>query len=207
MRGLGLIFQDGLPRPRYRILSGALAAAAHVLPTRVIDEFIIQPLARSPRHDLELEQLLHDAYVPTGFTEVARATVLFRADAVHARGSTFGACDASGALLGTVTLVPGGRPACRIAGAHELEVHLLAVRADARGRGVGEALVTALLHAPEAQRATAAWLWTQPAMTSAQRLYRRLQFERVPSRDFRDGTREFLVFSRPLSGRAESGAG
>ena len=179
---------------------------SNVIPTRVIDEFIIQPLVRSPRHDAALEQLLHDAYVPAGFTEAARATALFRADAVHARGFTFGAHDASGTLLGTVTLVPGGGPACRIAAAHELEVHLLAVRADARGRGVGEALVTALLDAPEAQRATVAWLWTQAAMTSAQRLYQRLQFERVSSRDFRDGTREFLVYARPLSGRADLGA-
>ncbi len=177
-----------------------------VTPPRVLPAFTIQPLARSPRNDTALEQLLHDAYVPAGFTEAARATALFRADAVHARGSTFGAHDASGTLLGTVTLVLGGRAACRLAGAHELEIHLLAVRPVARGRGVGEALVTALLHAPEAQRASTAWLWTQPAMTSAQRLYRRLQFERVPSRDFRVGTREFLVFSRPLAGHAASGA-
>lgn len=172
----------------------------------MIDDFIIQPLARSPRQDAELEQLLYDAYVPAGFTEATRATTLFRAEAVHTRGFTFGACDLSGALLGTITLVPGGRAACRLAGAQEVELHLLAVRADARGRGVGEALVNALLRAAEAQGATAAWLWTQPAMTSAQRLYRRLHFQRVPQRDFRDGTREFLVFSRGLSGRAEPGA-
>lgn len=197
---------NGLRRRRHTLLIGAFTARAHVIPARMFDEFIIQPLVRSQRSDAELEQLLHDAYVPPGYTEASRATALFRADAVHARGRTFGAVAPSGSLLGTVTLVSGGGPACRIAGTHEIEVHLLAVRADARGRGVGEALVAALLSDPEAQRATAAWLWTQPAMLSAQRLYRRLQFQRVPSRDFRDGTREFVVFSRLLGGRIEPGA-
>lgn len=162
----------------------------------------IQPLVRSQRYDAELERLLHDAYVPPGFTDASRATALFRADAVHARGVTFGALAPSGSLLGTVTLVRGGESASRIAGADEIEVHLLAVRADARGHGIGEALVSALLRDPVAQRASAVWLWTQPSMISAQRLYQRLQFQRVPSRDFRDGTREFLVFSRLLSGHS-----
>lgn len=169
-------------------------------------EFIVQPLARSPHNDAALEQLLHDAYVTDGFTDATRAATLFHADAVHARGQTLAACDPSGAVLGSVTLVSGDSPASKLAGANEIEVHLLAVRADARGRGIGEALVAALLREAEAQHATTAWLWTQPEMASAQRLYQRMQFQRVPARDFRVGTREFLVFSRPLDGRVAMGA-
>jgi hypothetical protein len=35
-------------------------------------------------------------------------------------------------------------------------------------------------------------------MHSAQRLYERLHFRRVPARDFRLGDREYVVFSRSL---------
>jgi len=171
-----------------------------------VEEFIVQPLLRSPDADAALEQLLHEAYVPAGFTDPNRAAALFRADAVHARGHTLAAQDASGALLGTVTLVPGASAASLLAVAGEVELHLLAVWADARGRGIGEALVAAVLREATTARATAVWLWTQPAMQSAQRLYERLGFRRVPARDFRVGDREFLVFSRPLTHAAHTGA-
>jgi len=164
-----------------------------------VEKVIVQSLERSPESDAALEQLLHEAYVSTGFTEPARAADIFRADAVHARGRTFAARDGSGALLGTATLVQGASAASRIAAAGDVELHLLAVRADARGRGIGEALVSALLRDASAAGASTVWLWTQPSMHIAQRLYERLRFRRVPTRDFRLGDREFVVFARPLT--------
>jgi hypothetical protein len=41
-------------------------------------------------------------------------------------------------------------------------------------------------------------LWTQSSMSSAQRLYERSGFERVPERDFERSGRRFLVFERVL---------
>jgi hypothetical protein len=61
------------------------------MPTRAVKEFIVQPLGRSPDTDAALEQLLHEAFVPAGFTEPARAAALFGADAIHARGRTLAA--------------------------------------------------------------------------------------------------------------------
>lgn len=110
----------------------------------------IRTIARDPRWDADLERLLYDAYVPPGFTDAARARSVFNADAIHARGTTLGAFDAAGRLLGTVTLVRGESEASRLARADEIEVHLLAVCEGARGRGIGEALVSSLLRLPDA---------------------------------------------------------
>ncbi len=159
-------------------------------------EFSIQPLIRSPVADAALERLLRETYVSAGYTDADRAATLFSADAVHARGSTRAAYDGDGTLVGTGTLVIGGTPASRLATGSEAELHLLAVAANARGRGVGEAIVNVLLQDAKQAGAATVWLWTQPAMLAAQRLYLRLGFHREPVHDFRLGDRTFLVFAR-----------
>jgi hypothetical protein len=52
------------------------------------------------------------------------------------------------------------------------------------------------LQASVALSAARILLWTQPTMASAQRLYVRCGFQRVPELDFSRGGREFLVFAR-----------
>ena len=96
-------------------------------------------------------------------------------------------------LLGTVTLVAPSSPARRLAAPEEFELHLLCVRPDARGRGIGEALVRAALQRARAHGARGVVLWTQPSMETAQRLYLRCGFERDASADFNRGARQFLV--------------
>jgi ribosomal protein S18 acetylase RimI-like enzyme len=73
------------------------------------------------------------------------------------------------------------------------ELHLLCVKPDARGGGIGEALVRAALDRAKAEGARGVVLWTQPTMAAAQRLYRRCGFERDPAADFTRGLRQFLV--------------
>lgn len=90
-------------------------------------------------------------------------------------------------LLGGVTFVPsGGSPMADIADSDEAEIRMLAVAPEARGRGVGEALVRACI---ERARATEACrrlvLSTQPAMRTAHRVYERLGFIRTPHRDWK----------------------
>ncbi|WP_430377184.1 GNAT family N-acetyltransferase [Streptomyces sp. B1-3] len=87
-------------------------------------------------------------------------------------------------ILGGVTYVPSGGPLAELAGPAEAEIRMLAVSHEARGRGVGQALVQACI-----DRAAATGhdlvLCTQPTMHTAQRLYERLGFTRDPQRDWR----------------------
>ncbi|GHD40349.1 GNAT family N-acetyltransferase [Streptomyces galbus] len=88
-------------------------------------------------------------------------------------------------LLGGVTFVAGPGPVADIARPGEAEIRALAVVREARGRGVGEALVRACV---DRARATPGCvrlvLSSQRSMHSAHRLYERLGFVRTPDRDW-----------------------
>ncbi|MDX3325388.1 MULTISPECIES: GNAT family N-acetyltransferase [Streptomyces] len=95
------------------------------------------------------------------------------------------ALDADGRLLGGVTYVAPGSPWADIAGDDEAEFRMLAVSPEARGRGVGEALVrTCIERARAAEGVSGIVLSTAPAMLGAHRIYRRLGFVRTPERDW-----------------------
>ncbi|HEY9374078.1 GNAT family N-acetyltransferase [Streptomyces sp.] len=96
------------------------------------------------------------------------------------------AVDASGTLLGGVTFVPSGGPWADIARAGEAEFRALAVAHEARGRGVGEALVRACVErARAAPGCVRIMLSTQAGMATAHRIYERLGFVRTPERDWK----------------------
>ena len=79
---------------------------------------------------------------------------------------------------------------------------MLAVRKNARARGVGEALVRECIERSQLADATALVLWTQPIMLAAQRLYERLGFVRDPLRNVPDARGwDRMVYVRPF-GRA-----
>jgi ribosomal protein S18 acetylase RimI-like enzyme len=143
--------------------------------------------------DAEIERLLHRVYVDGGFTPPEIAATAFVPAAVGARGQVLVVRDPD--VVGMVIVVPPGSPAARLARADEAELHLLAVAPEARGKGVGAALVRAAI---ETARAPIV-LWTQPAMVAAQRLYVAAGFVRAPERDARIAAisgRAFLVFER-----------
>ena len=152
----------------------------------------IEPLEVSPQADAALEALLYETYVRGGFTDAVLAGTLLAA-AVRARGEVLAARDGTDSLLGTLTLVAPGSPARRLATPEEFELHLLAVRPDARRRGIGEALVRDALRRAQREGARGVVLWTQPMMDAAQRLYLRCGFERDARADFSRGARQFLV--------------
>ncbi|MFI1373171.1 GNAT family N-acetyltransferase [Streptomyces longwoodensis] len=88
-------------------------------------------------------------------------------------------------LLGGVAFVAGPGPAADIARPGEAEIRALAVVREARGRGVGEALVRACVdRARAAPGCVRLVLSSQRSMHSAHRLYERLGFERTPDRDW-----------------------
>ncbi|WP_017605578.1 GNAT family N-acetyltransferase [Nocardiopsis alkaliphila] len=87
-------------------------------------------------------------------------------------------------VLGTVVFVPWG-PHCEVAqGPEEAEIRAFAVAPQAQRRGVGGALVKAVLDRAEREGLARVVLCTQTVMTGAQRLYRRHGFVRLPERDW-----------------------
>ncbi|WP_060906269.1 GNAT family N-acetyltransferase [Streptomyces scabiei] len=92
---------------------------------------------------------------------------------------------ADGRVLGGVTFVPAGGPMADIAAAGEAEIRMLAVAPEARGRGVGEALVRACVErARTVEGCVRVVLSTQRTMRAAHRIYERLGFTQTPERDW-----------------------
>lgn len=89
-----------------------------------------------------------------------------------------------GTVLGSVTVVHPGTPYAEISKPGELEFRMLAVSAAARGRGVGEALVRAVIDKARAAGASDVVLSSSEKMLAAHRLYERLGFTRLPERDW-----------------------
>lgn len=94
------------------------------------------------------------------------------------------AVDPAQTLLGTVTVCTPGSPLGEVSRAGELEFRMLAVSPDARRRGVGQALVTAVLQRAAELRAHRVVLCSAEHMSAAHRLYTRLGFVRLPERDW-----------------------
>ncbi|MEU0789244.1 GNAT family N-acetyltransferase [Amycolatopsis sp. NPDC005961] len=95
------------------------------------------------------------------------------------------AVDATGEVLGTVTVVRPGSPYAEISRPGELEFRMLAVAPSARGRGVGEALTRAVLGRARALGIPKVVLSSLDRMQTAHRLYERLGFARLAERDWR----------------------
>ncbi|WP_314172002.1 GNAT family N-acetyltransferase [Streptomyces winkii] len=91
---------------------------------------------------------------------------------------------ASDSVLGTVSFVGDGGEYADIAGEGEGEFRMLAVRHEGRGRGAGEALVRACVERARERGLRRLLLCSHDGMTTAQRLYGRLGFVRVPERDW-----------------------
>ncbi len=93
------------------------------------------------------------------------------------------AVDWAGALLGSVTYVPGLGPFAEFEAADEAGIRMLVVAPGAQRRGVGAALVQACVDRARAAGKRRISLHTTPSMLAAQRLYQRLRFRRAPERD------------------------
>lgn len=87
-------------------------------------------------------------------------------------------------VVGTVVFVPWS-PHSEIArGPDEVEIRAFAVDPEVRRRGIGAALVRAVVERAETEGASRLVLCTQTVMTGAQRLYEAHGFVRLPERDW-----------------------
>lgn len=87
-------------------------------------------------------------------------------------------------VVGAVTVATRGGAWAERAAAGEAEIRMLVVDPDARGAGIGEALVQACIAQARQEACTVLRLSTEPTMTTAHRLYERLGFTRTPSHDW-----------------------
>jgi ribosomal protein S18 acetylase RimI-like enzyme len=131
--------------------------------------------------------LIRSVFFGGGFGSAQRLEQNGRREIIEPAGTTMVAVEAgaSGQVLGAVVLAHRGGPLALTAQEGEAEIRMLAVDPQARGRGVGEALVRECLNraALPPHSAHTMVLHTQPLMVAAQRLYERLGFVRVPERD------------------------
>ncbi|MDF1505574.1 GNAT family N-acetyltransferase [Roseisolibacter sp. H3M3-2] len=116
-------------------------------------------------------------------------------------------CD--GAVVGSVMLfAPASDAYGGLAGAPAWpELRLLAVSPEARGTGVGEALVAECVRRARAAGAAELGLHTSRSMRAAVRLYTRLGFVRAPAHDFQPPGAELVEGYRLPLGRPLTSAG
>ncbi|MEW5928130.1 MAG: GNAT family N-acetyltransferase [Gemmatimonadota bacterium] len=107
-----------------------------------------------------------------------------------------------GELLGSVMLFPPAADAYRgAAGEAEWPVlRLLAVAPEARGQGVGQALVDECVRRAREMGAVELGLHSSESLRAAIRMYERMGFERAPERDFQPpGAELVMAFRLPLA--------
>lgn len=102
------------------------------------------------------------------------------------------AAEADGALLGTVTYVPGPGPLAESEREDEAGFRMLAVAPWAQGRGVGRALVEACIERARADGKAGLAIYTRPSMEMAHRLYEAMGFQRDRASDWEFEPGEWL---------------
>ncbi|HXB50607.1 MAG TPA: GNAT family N-acetyltransferase [Streptosporangiaceae bacterium] len=131
----------------------------------------------------EIGEIRVKAYLADGFLSPdSRYAPRLRELGSDGAGPVLVAAD-HGGIAGTVMLQtwPNGGEFLR--GADEAEIRALAVRPEARGRGVGRALVGAVIERAASLGIRHLLLLTQPEMTTAHRIYDEAGFARLPDRD------------------------
>lgn len=92
--------------------------------------------------------------------------------------------DESEEILGTVTICPEGSLWREVAQPGEGEFRVLAVKPEARGRGVGAALLGLVVERFRGEGAARIVMSTQPGMLAAKHIYEVAGFVRAPDRDW-----------------------
>lgn len=102
--------------------------------------------------------------------------------------------ETNGRITGTVTVAEPGTRSADIARPGEVEVRMLAVAPEARGRGVADDLMAEVEERARRAGARAVVLSTDPVMRAAQRLYERRGYVRTPDRDWRVDGKDLITY-------------
>jgi ribosomal protein S18 acetylase RimI-like enzyme len=132
-------------------------------------------------------QVVADAYFSDGFQEDDYRLRLLDGRARARDATLLVAVERAGGIdrvVGTVTYAVPGQPYAEVSRADEAEFRMLGVSPAGQGRGVGAALVQACIDRARADGRIALVLCTEVKMVSAQRLYERMGFVRMPERDW-----------------------
>jgi GNAT superfamily N-acetyltransferase len=141
-------------------------------------------LARPDEHDA-VGRLTREVYVGDGYLHPSADYARELGDAAsRAAGGELWVAVADGRLVGTVTFCPAGSPYREVARDGEGEFRMLAVAPDARGRGVGQALVSLMLRRAHDLGYHRVRMSTMDRMAAAHRTYERLGFRRSPEDDW-----------------------
>ncbi|MFC0450698.1 GNAT family N-acetyltransferase [Rhodococcus jostii] len=125
------------------------------------------------------------AYVGGGFVEAHDPyTNRLRDTAERAEQADVRVAVKEGQIVGSVTIAEPATPYADVAEPGELEFRMLAVSPDARGSGVGTALVRHVLDTAYDRGDRAVVMSTQPDMEDARRIYDRNGFVPVPERNW-----------------------
>src|SRR5215472_3123732 len=159
--------------------------------------------ARAEEFD-QIGELRVAAYRADGFlSEASSYADTLRVLGMDGTGEILAAVD-DGHIVGTVTLVTWPNGGEVLSNPGEGEVRALAVAATARGRGIGRALLAAVMRRATIREVRELLLLTQPDMHAAQHLYAETGFQRLPHRDYEYAPgHRLLAFGMPLT-QAES---
>ncbi|MCM6776544.1 GNAT family N-acetyltransferase [Nocardia sp. CDC159] len=129
--------------------------------------------------------LTMDVYVGEGYIDPQSPYVAELSDAeARARAADVLVAVREGVVLGSLTMARPATPYADIARAGELEFRMLAVAKQARGLGVGTALVRTVIDTARREGFAAVVLTTMAPMVDARRIYDRFGFVHVPERDW-----------------------
>lgn len=147
--------------------------------------------------DLELSEILGQVYVSGGYTTPEVAATLFEPSAVRKRGILIGAREQEHSQLsGMIIVVPPDSPARRLAKDNEAEIHLLAVKPEFRGHGLGRSLVEAAITLASQSGYSRLVLWTQFSMSAAHALYESTGFVHIGEMALNG--RDFKIYEKLL---------
>ncbi|MDQ6642162.1 MAG: GNAT family N-acetyltransferase [Actinomycetota bacterium] len=145
-----------------------------------VDLHLADPEEAVDAGDLTAAVYVGGGYIPSGDAYVERL-----ADGPgRANDAELWVATDEGRMLGCVTFCPEGSPWRELAAPGEGEFRMLAVSPDARGRGVGAALVGRCIERARELGLGSLVLSTMEPMTSAHRLYGRFGFRRIPEHDW-----------------------
>jgi ribosomal protein S18 acetylase RimI-like enzyme len=152
----------------------------------------------SPVDHVAVAELTATVYRGEGFSSADYEPAL-RDVGSRAATATVLVAEVDGRLAGAVTVATRGGEWAEQAVPGEAVVRMLVVAADARGSGVGEALVRVCLDVAREDGCAVVRLSSQEEMTAAHRLYERLGFARTPSFDWSPVPGLFLrTYALPL---------